>query len=286
MPVLTLALALLLGIPLVLVFVSAIINKVVRGVRPAPSVAGAARFYREWAATVWMIPLWLSGVLERSAPRPTRRPQGPGLAAPPVLLVHGYDMNHGCWALLAWWLRRRGWRWVWAVNNRPRWSPIPQLAEGLAARVAALKQATGADQVDVVAHSMGGVVAAWYARQLGGAAHIRRLVTIGTPWQGTQLAVLGLRPEADGLRPDSPVIGAIRPPAVPVASIWSPEDQIIAPSHSSAIPEAQLVELDEGGHADMLLDPRVWRRVGALLAAPDDPHPAAALPPWPPENVS
>lgn len=283
MLLLTAALSLFLGIALAVVLVCVVINLVVRGARPQWTLAAVGRIYREWAASVLMMPVLLTGVLKSPGPRPSSC-EGPGTPCPPVLLVHGYDMNRRCWALLATWLRRRGWRWVWAVNHQPARAELPQLAAQLGVRIQALKAVTGADQIDVVAHSMGGVVAAWYAAKLDGAQHIRRLVTIGTPWQGTRMAVLGMRPEARGLQPDSPVIAEICPPAVPVASIWSPEDQIIAPSDSSAIAEAQLVELDQGGHLEMLLDPRVWRRVGALLAAPDDPRPGAALPPWPPQE--
>jgi pimeloyl-ACP methyl ester carboxylesterase len=282
MSLITPALALLLCITLSLVVAGSIVNKILRGVPPRPTVPGLARVFREWVAHVWMLPLLATGVFE-GAPRRSAPASGPGAECPPVLLVHGYDMNRGCWRLLEAWLRRRGWAWVWSTNHRPRWAPIPELAAELGQDIERLKRETGASQVDVVAHSMGGVVTAWYARQLDGASNIRRLVTIGTPWGGTLLAVLGLRPEAKGLRPSSPVIDAIRPPAMPVASLWSREDQIIAPSDSSVIPEAQCIELDQGGHAEMLLDPRVWRRVGAVLAATAPPRPGAPCPKWPPE---
>jgi pimeloyl-ACP methyl ester carboxylesterase len=40
-------------------------------------------------------------------------------------------------------------------------------------------------RVDVVAHSMGGLVARWYVEHGGGAAHVDRLVTCGTPHRGS-----------------------------------------------------------------------------------------------------
>ena len=43
----------------------------------------------------------------------------------------------------------------------------------------------GAGAIDIVAHSMGGLIARTYALEEGGAARIGRLVSAGTPWRGS-----------------------------------------------------------------------------------------------------
>lgn len=58
----------------------------------------------------------------------------------------------------------------------------------LADRLAALIDKTQRDRVDIVAHSMGGLLATSYVRQHGG-SRVRRLVTLGTPYLGTPGAV-------------------------------------------------------------------------------------------------
>jgi pimeloyl-ACP methyl ester carboxylesterase len=58
----------------------------------------------------------------------------------------------------------------------------------LADRLAALIDKTQRDRVDIVAHSMGGLLAAYYISQHGG-GRVRRLVTLGTPYLGTPGAV-------------------------------------------------------------------------------------------------
>ncbi|WP_350343090.1 alpha/beta fold hydrolase [Proteinivorax tanatarense] len=49
---------------------------------------------------------------------------------------------------------------------------------------------TGSKQVDIVAHSMGGLSSRYYVNQLGGVDKVGSLITIGTPHYGTPQAYL------------------------------------------------------------------------------------------------
>jgi triacylglycerol esterase/lipase EstA (alpha/beta hydrolase family) len=62
-------------------------------------------------------------------------------------------------------------------------------ADQVAAKIDAVLAATGAAQVTVVGHSMGGLVARAYLAKHGG-AKVRRVVTIGTPHHGSVFAYL------------------------------------------------------------------------------------------------
>lgn len=53
-------------------------------------------------------------------------------------------------------------------------------------------------QLVFVCHSMGGLVARWYLEKCGGAAHTRKLITLGTPWRG---AAKTLEQLVNGVRP-------------------------------------------------------------------------------------
>lgn len=55
-------------------------------------------------------------------------------------------------------------------------------------RVNAILARTGAPKVDLVAHSMGGLVSRDYIKYLGGSTKVRSLTTLGTPNYGTELA--------------------------------------------------------------------------------------------------
>ena len=58
----------------------------------------------------------------------------------------------------------------------------------LASTVAAVKARTGAAKVDLVSHSMGGLVSRYYVKSLGGSANVDSLIMMGTPNYGTNLA--------------------------------------------------------------------------------------------------
>jgi PGAP1-like protein len=66
-----------------------------------------------------------------------------------------------------------------SINTR-----IDQTAAMLAARITDVGLGSG-QRVDVLAHSMGGLVARWWIERVGGDTAVRRLVTCGTPHEGS-----------------------------------------------------------------------------------------------------
>jgi pimeloyl-ACP methyl ester carboxylesterase len=104
---------------------------------------------------------------------------------------------------------------------------------------------TGAGSVDVVGYSAGGVVARLWVTEDGGAGFVRRLVTLGSPHHGTDLANLGALvsgacPVAcQELSPFSPVLERLDAeplPAGPVyLSLWTTQDDVVLPPSSAVI---------------------------------------------------
>lgn len=68
---------------------------------------------------------------------------------------------------------------------------IQDSAKQLALFVDRVLEATGADQVDVVAHSQGGAMANWYTKFESGASKVNKLVTFGATHHGTSLDGIG-----------------------------------------------------------------------------------------------
>lgn len=233
----------------------------VRGDRLRLHVRGVGWFFREWAAVAVMGPLRLLGLWQPAPPTQTG-------GRPPVLLVPGYSLNRGAMIFLQTWLRRQGVA-VWAISHGGFGEPLPVLAHRLGTRVEALKRATGAAQVDIVGHSMGGLVAGWYLRHLGGATSVRRLVTLGSPWQGTAIAVFQLHRVVADMRPDSEIIAALQGgPPVPTTVIWSREDGIVLPPERCRCEGAtRHVRVPWVGHHSLLMSGEVFRRVGEALSA-------------------
>lgn len=269
MTVLLVLLAVHVAIGFVATLAGTAVNQVDRGQVFRFSRVQIGCFFREWGAWLLMPPLMALGIPTAPVPRsrtpPTRNP---------VILVPGYALNRGTMALLAAFLRRRGWTHVHSINNRPRSTSLPVYARHLSQVVDELRRATGATKVDLVGHSMGGIISAFYVNRMGGAEFVGRIVTMGTPWRGTQMHVWGWRRQARDLRPGSEVIADIQHPRVPSVSIWSEGDFIVHPNRHAVAPGVRDIELPWTGHLEMLLRPKVWHTVAQALSdgAPAEAH--------------
>ena len=163
----------------------------------------------------------------------------------PVLLVPGYGGSERSLGPLAVALRTGG-RDVTVVSlPGSAQGDLGEQAQALGSAVDAALTRTGADSVDLVGYSAGGVVARLWVVEDGGAARTRRLVTLGSPHQGTQLAQLGTLlagtcPTAcQQLAPGSPVLARLAGEAVPAGvvavSLWSSSDDVVIPPESSVV---------------------------------------------------
>ena len=69
---------------------------------------------------------------------------------------------------------------------------IREAAGVIARKVEMLIEQTPVRAVNVVGHSMGGLVGLYYVKHLGGRDRVRKLILLGSPVNGTWSAVLGL----------------------------------------------------------------------------------------------
>ena len=227
------------------------------------SLAGISSWAREFATQALKYVLFPLGWIDT---RPRRHPSAPGTRTP-VLLLPGYGDNHSLLGPMGIFLRQKGWPWVQAINH-PSAKTLPEMAAGLALRIREMQQASGAEQVDLVCHSMGGVVATWYLNHLEGAPHVRRMVAIATPFQGTKVAVFGPRRHARDLLPNSSVMEKLGLPPVTTTAIRSTFDAIVLPQSSAALPEMEAytnVTVHGHGHLAMLYSVEVLGHICRAL---------------------
>jgi hypothetical protein len=211
-----------------------------------------------------------------------------GVAAPdrpgPVLLVPGYGGGTGSLGPLADELAADG-RTAIVVG-------LPGDGTGdLREQAAALDRAIngtlagGNDSVDLIGFSAGGVVVRLWVEEYGGQARARRIVTLGSPHHGAQIAAAGAAavpgacPTAcQQLAPGSRLLADLASPVpTPPAwlSVWTADDQTVIPPESASLPGAVNVELQSicpttrPGHGGLPTDPTVTRLVrDALGPAP------------------
>jgi pimeloyl-ACP methyl ester carboxylesterase len=203
---------------------------------------------------------------------------------PPVLLIHGYLATRGSLHLFEQHLADRG----HIVISYPLGFPVNMRdirdSAGLIARkVESIVGQTGVTRIDVVGHSMGGLVGLYYLKRLGGRHRVRRLVMMGTPTQGTWSALLGLATAPFGraslqLLPGSPFLRELEEIPLPegseVISIGAIRDWL-APLSSTVLDGVRHIAVATG-HSGLLVDAEVAHVVADLLDAPSpDPSPAS-----------
>jgi len=180
------------------------------------------------------------------------------------VFVHGLGGGRGDFRPMAWYLRRMGRKRSYAIAFETAQS-IPGRAEALAAFIEEILEVTGESRVDLVAHSMGGLVARLAIAEYGIAPAIRTLVTLGTPHLGTYSARLGNSEITRALRPNSELVRALAksplPPDLRAVSFWSRGDLVILPPESAAMPGSRQVEAPPYTHYGYLIFPESWKAV-------------------------
>lgn len=224
----------------------------------------------ELGATLILMPLWPLWMLLGASYKASVEGEGHARGSRhPVVLLHGFAMNRTNWL---WVGRRLAARGAGPLYGTTYFSPqgVRRSAQHLKDFVEQVLAREHAGRVDIVAHSLGGVVARYYVERLGGAWRVARLITIGSPHRGTLLGRLGLVPSLRELMAGSPLLDELGTPDpnVKYTSVWSRADAIVIPPESAAIgPAGRDHIFDDLGHLSMLLSPRVIDAVAEELAA-------------------
>ncbi|WP_217235146.1 alpha/beta fold hydrolase [Streptomyces sp. AC555_RSS877] len=238
--------------------------------------------------------LYPSGIVqERRSPLPqlpspddAGTPRLPTEAKPPVVLLHGFIDNRSVFVLLRRSLAQHGRQQIESLNYSPLTCDIRTAAELLGRHIEEICERTGQDQVDIVGHSLGGLIARYYVQRLGGDLRVRTLVTLGTPHSGTRVARLAnAHPIVRQMRPGSELLEELARPAAGCrthfVSFWSDLDHLMDPLENACIDHPDLtvqnVRVSGVGHLALPVHPAVATGIRQVLdtartAAEADPH--------------
>jgi triacylglycerol lipase len=185
-----------------------------------------------------------------------------------VVFVHGLAGNRANFFPAQAYLGAVGHRRQYSFNYRSRGS-IERLALLLKRRI---DENVKGGAIDIVAHSMGGIVARYYLQILGGHRRVDRLITLATPHFGTHSSAYVPSGLVSQLRPGGPFLrylnGLEPPQGVQCHSFGGRDELVVLPPSSALAPFGETVMLEDMGHMDMLLSPRVFAAVHARLRQP------------------
>jgi hypothetical protein len=203
--------------------------------------------------------------------------QLPVRPGPPVVLLHGFIDNRSVFLLLRRNLAQHGRQRMESLNYSPLTCDIRTAAELLGRHVEEICERTGSTQVDIVGHSLGGLIARYYVQCLGGDLRVRTLVTLGTPHAGTRVAPLAdAHPIVRQMRPGSAVIEELARPApgcrTRFVSFWSDLDSLMDPLESACLEHPDLdahnIRVTGIGHLALPVHPAVAAGIREALDTP------------------
>jgi triacylglycerol lipase len=160
----------------------------------------------------------------------------------PVLLVHGFTRTSADFATFVTELGAQGYpdSKIFTIDYNS-FAPNAYTATLIKAKVDAIRTQTGADKVDIVAHSMGAYGSRYYLKNLGGADVVDSFVSLAGPNHGT---VTATGPQCDALpscvemKPGSAFLtqlnaGDETPGRVKYLTFWSSCDDVVIPPAES-----------------------------------------------------
>ncbi len=193
----------------------------------------------------------------------------------PLLFVHGLGGHSGNFVGMQLYFATMGRKRTYSVQFG-RLGDLEAMAVHLRHcihTVRANNQLEAAQTVDIVAHSMGGIVTRLALEEPDTAKYVAQVVTLGTPHQGTHMARFAATQHIVSLRPNSAVLEKLErqipwqepPVRPPLVALWSHADVLILPAEGATLPGATNIEMPSYTHYTYLLHPQAWNKVYQLL---------------------
>jgi triacylglycerol esterase/lipase EstA (alpha/beta hydrolase family) len=188
---------------------------------------------------------------------------------PPVLLLHGFLGTRGSMYVLERRLEEDGFTPISFNLGMFNVRDVRASAFLVHRKVESIVRATRLPKIDIVGHSMGGLIGLFYVKKLGGHRYVRKLVMIGTPVHGTWTALAGvvtmgfLSAGTWQLLPGSHLLRELEdgplPEGVEFYTVAAERDRI-TPIRSTHLEGAYPLTVPLG-HSSLVISDEVFRRV-------------------------
>ncbi|NGX36104.1 MAG: 2-succinyl-6-hydroxy-2,4-cyclohexadiene-1-carboxylate synthase [Candidatus Anoxychlamydiales bacterium] len=191
----------------------------------------------------------------------------------PILLIHGYLHNGFVWFYHGRKLKNKGFGPIYTISIKNPFSSIEQISLEIKQKVKSIQEETGISDLILIGHSMGGLVASYFALNIAEKNTISDVITIASPLEGTALAVLGFGMSAKEMRRNSNFIKDLDKKLlleenINFYHIASLTDQLIRPYTSALLgnKEDRQYILNGLGHAAMLYSKKVNDKISSWLS--------------------
>lgn len=196
---------------------------------------------------------------------------------PPVLIIHGFLGTRGSMYMLERRLVEDGFVVVSFNLGTLNVRDIRRSAFLIHRKIERILAQTPSQRIDIIGHSMGGLIGLYYVKKLGGHARVRKLIMMGTPVRGTWVALMGVMTlglwstSSWQLLPRSRFLDELAqgplPPGVEVHTIAAARDWVVPlPTTRISGANATTVPL---GHSSLVVSEEVYRRVVHTLRPPE-----------------
>lgn len=186
----------------------------------------------------------------------------------PILLIHGF-----CNSSVVWWYHgkkfsKEGFGPIYTINLGSPLLSIEQYAHKVAKKVEQILQETGKKNIILIGHSMGGLVASYYALNLAPLKTVSDIIAIASPFQGTKVALIGAGKCAHQMRYHSPFVEELsakilQDKKIRFYFIAASKDHILIPVDSALLDKGKRRQylIDDTGHFAVLFSEKVHQQM-------------------------
>lgn len=224
-------------------------------------------FVSSFAGATMVVLTYPLGLLRQPIRGAVQHTANPAHGYPPVLLVHGLYHNRSAWLALRRHLHAAGFEHLHDYSYSSAGPDFHALVSRLDAEVRAVQAMHPGRCPLLVGHSLGGLIIRRWLSLPGNALRATGVLTLGTPHQGSRLALLGPGALAHSLAYRGELVRQLEAaeivPSIPCTAIHSPADNMVLPQEGLMVRVAgwKQIEGPAVSHVWMLWNRATARRV-------------------------